>query len=134
MKWRIRRSSKLMRYEPITLIVALNNEDTASGMVYFDDEESFDYEETNKFYLKKLLFQKDEMFIASIHDEFIISNKIERIVILGLNKQIKTIFYENFYDGVQHVLEYDEFENNILVLKKLGISFDNLWKIKFEYI
>lgn len=44
LKMRFRRSSKLMRKEPITLIVALNNENSANGIIYMDDEESFDFE------------------------------------------------------------------------------------------
>jgi len=132
MKWRIRRSSKLMRYEPITLIVALNNEDTATGMVYFDDEESFDYDESNKFYIKKIMFQKNELFIANLHEEFKISNKIERILILGLNKKVSNVYYENFLDKKQNNLDYVG-STEILEIRRLQISFDNLWKIKLIY-
>jgi alpha 1,3-glucosidase len=133
---RIRRSSKLMRFEPITLVVALNNEDSASGIVYFDDEESYDYEESEKFYLKKLMFQKNELFIASLHEGFKISNKIERIIISGLDKKVKNIYYENFYGGEKSKskLEYVVKDNNIIEIKRLQISFDNIWKVKLEYI
>jgi len=44
MKMRLRRSSVLMKKEPITLIIALNNDNAADGIIYFDDEESFAFE------------------------------------------------------------------------------------------
>lgn len=132
MKFRVRRSSKLMRFEPITLIVALNKEDSASGIVYFDDEESLDYEETNKYYLRKLMFQKNELFIANLHNEFKIANKLERVIITGLKYKVKSVYYENFYDKSQTNLEFVELDGGVIELVRLKISFDNLWKIKFD--
>ncbi len=133
MRFRFRRSTKLMRFEPLTLIVALNNEDSASGMVYFDDEESFDYEDSNKYYLKKLMFQRDELFIANMHDEFKINNRIERIFILGLKKKVINVYYESFLDGKKFDLEFEVKDSNLVEIKRLQISMDNLWKIKLEF-
>jgi alpha 1,3-glucosidase len=133
MRFRMRRSTKLMRFEPLTLIVALNSEESASGMIYFDDEESFDYEDTSKYYLKKLMFQKDELFIANLHDEFKITNRIERILLLGLKKKVKNVYYESFLDGKKSDLEFEVKESNLLEIKRLQISMDNLWKIKLEF-
>jgi mannosyl-oligosaccharide alpha-1,3-glucosidase len=42
---RPRRSSKLMSFDPFTLIVALNPDLTAQGMLYLDDGETFEYVE-----------------------------------------------------------------------------------------
>lgn len=42
-KDRYRRSSKLMHYDPYHLVVALDREGHAQGMLYLDDEESFNY-------------------------------------------------------------------------------------------
>lgn len=131
-KNRLRRSSKLLRFEPITLLVALNNEESALGIVYFDDEESNDYEESNKIYLKKLHFQKNELFIAHIHDNFKISNKIERVIIMGLNKKILKAIYTNFSDTKEFLLEFKQ-EGEITYLNRVQISFDLIWKIKFIY-
>ncbi|MCJ1394130.1 hypothetical protein MMC18_007008 [Xylographa bjoerkii] len=44
-KDRARRSSGLMRFDPFTLVVVLDNEGKAEGTVYVDDGESFDYQE-----------------------------------------------------------------------------------------
>jgi len=122
-----------MKFEPITLIVALNNDESASGMVNFDDEESLDYDEENKYYLKKLMFQKNELFIANLHDDFKIANKIERIIILGIKRDITNIYYQNFYDEHIKNLIYEVKDNNIVYINKLNISFDDLWKIRLDY-
>ncbi len=44
-KERIRRSSILMRRDPYTLFVALDENGQASGKLYTDDNESFEYRE-----------------------------------------------------------------------------------------
>ena len=43
-KDRPRRSSGLMRYDPYTLVVALNSTGGATGELYIDDGETFDYQ------------------------------------------------------------------------------------------
>lgn len=42
---RPRRSSGLMKYDPITLVVVLGNSGDAEGTLYLDDGESFDYQD-----------------------------------------------------------------------------------------
>lgn len=42
---RPRRSSGLMKYDPLTLVVVLGNSGDAEGTLYLDDGESFDYEQ-----------------------------------------------------------------------------------------
>jgi len=41
LKTRVRRCSALMKGDPITLRIALNQDGAASGSVYLDDEDSF---------------------------------------------------------------------------------------------
>lgn len=131
-KQRLRRSSKLLRFEPITLLVALNSEDSAQGLIYFDDEESNDYEDSNKIYMKKIHFQKSEMFIAHINDDFKISNKIERIIILGIKKKINKVLYSTFSDTKEDDIEFKQ-DGESTYLNRIQISLDYLWKIKLVY-
>ncbi|KAF2646628.1 hypothetical protein P280DRAFT_544956 [Massarina eburnea CBS 473.64] len=42
---RPRRSSGLMKYDPFTLVVALDKDGSASGTLYLDDGETFDYQQ-----------------------------------------------------------------------------------------
>lgn len=121
-----------MRFEPITLLVALNNDDSAQGLIYFDDEESNDYEDSNKIYIKKIHFQKNELFIAHIQDNFKISNKIERIIILGLNKKINGVIFRAFSDTKEEIIEFSQ-EGEVTYLNRIQISLDYLWKINFVY-
>lgn len=132
MKMRVRRSAKLMQYEPITLIVALTDQQMATGLVYFDDEESFDYAENKKYFLKKFMFQSDELFIANMHQEFKISNVIERIVILGLNEKVKRIYFKTFSSDRLKDLEFSQ-DSSKVEIKRLKLFMDYLWKIKLEY-
>jgi len=121
-----------LRFEPITLLVALNNDDSAQGLIYFDDEESNDYEDSNKIYIKKIHFQKNELFIAHIQDNFKISNKIERIIILGLNKKINGVIFRAFSDTKEEIIEFSQ-EGEVTYLNRIQISLDYLWKINFVY-
>ena len=45
MKTRYRRSSKLMKSDPYTLVIALDEEGSASGKLYVDDGETFAQEQ-----------------------------------------------------------------------------------------
>lgn len=44
-KMRLRRSSKLMFYDPFTLMVALDSNNEAMGYLYMDDETTLDHEQ-----------------------------------------------------------------------------------------
>jgi len=46
-KLRLRRSSKLMFYDPLTLIVVLDTNNEAEGVLYMDDETTLDHEVSN---------------------------------------------------------------------------------------
>jgi alpha 1,3-glucosidase len=50
-KERYRRSSKLMYKDPYTLYVALNDQGGATGSLYIDDGESYDYESGNSIFV-----------------------------------------------------------------------------------
>lgn len=41
----VRRSSNSMRFDPYTLVVALDRDNSAQGILYIDDGDSYDYQE-----------------------------------------------------------------------------------------
>lgn len=109
LKERLRRSTKRMKDEPYTLIIALNNDQKATGLVYFDDEESFNFEEKEQFALKKIVYQYNEIFIASLHDNYGSSSYVEKIVILGFSKnedEILSIVYQVIWFIFKFYLEF----------------------------
>lgn len=59
-KQRIRRSSILMRKDPYTLYVALNENGDASGQLYTDDNESFEYRD-GEYVLTQMDFKNNKL-------------------------------------------------------------------------
>ncbi|CUM52441.1 unnamed protein product [Debaryomyces tyrocola] len=92
-KDRYRRSSKLMARDPYTLTVALDNSGKASGKLYIDDGETFNYErgEYANVYFRatsnsiKGEIRGQEGFVESLDDIF-----IEKIVVLSV-KELSSI-------------------------------------------
>ncbi|KAH7056572.1 glycosyl hydrolases family 31-domain-containing protein [Linnemannia elongata] len=91
---RPRRSSKAMENDPFTLVIALDSKSEASGRLYLDDGESFNYEKGDyilrEFKVSKgvLSSRKVESAVPAASGESSFAEKagglrIERIVILG---------------------------------------------------
>lgn len=131
MKWRVRRSSLLMKNDPYTLIIALNSEQYASGMIYKDDEESNDYLEDNKYSLNNFVFDKNELSIKNLNDKYIIPSKIERILILGLKSNVEAIYYISQSNN-KIKLEYELKKNSVLEIKREQFPLNEIWKIKLK--
>lgn len=81
-KDRYRRSSKLMKFDPYTLIISLNKENEAQGKLYIDDEETFNYEQGEYLYID---FQLKDSKLTSevISGAFKTNIKVEKILIIG---------------------------------------------------
>lgn len=81
-KDRYRRSTKLMVYDPYTLVVALNSQAEAQGRLYIDDGETFNYEQGAFVYLD--LSVKDGVLSSTVIDGSMDAvNKLERVIIIG---------------------------------------------------
>ncbi|RDW78374.1 putative glucosidase 2 subunit alpha [Coleophoma crateriformis] len=93
-KDRPRRSSGLMKWDPYTLVIALNKAETAKGELYVDDGETFDYQ--NGAHIHRAfdfaageLVSKDISTKGKATDKYLKSMKrvgIEKIVIVGAPK------------------------------------------------
>ena len=91
---RLRRSTQLMKNDPLTLYVALNDEGKAKGEVYLDDGLSFDYRQ-GRYLLKEITFAGNRLSCSSDstdefprQDEaaFRTSVEVERIIIFGMSR------------------------------------------------
>lgn len=84
---RVRRSSKLMQHDPYTLFIALDANGKAEGTLYLDDFHTFDYQK-GVYALRRFQFVDNKLSATNAAEKdqtFSPSNKIERIVIFGLN-------------------------------------------------
>lgn len=135
-KLRLRRSAALMRKDPYTLYMALDNAKTASGTLYMDDEESFDYERKGEF--AEASFSADfSGDVATIGNSISVGagwekqleifeseRMVERIVVMGVHAAPKDITLND------KKLEFQYSDaTKVLVVRKPGVSALNDWEL-----
>jgi len=136
-KERVRRSSPLMRHDPLTLLVALSEAGTAEGTLYDDDQRSMDYRKGVYHYMK-LSFADSTLRCAHQHaSSFSTRVWLERVVVLGLSRQPKYVTLTH-KDGQTQSLE-GKFSPatgshaSRLILRKPGVGMGADWSIKLHY-
>ncbi|ORY06296.1 hypothetical protein K493DRAFT_252011 [Basidiobolus meristosporus CBS 931.73] len=141
---RIRRSSSLMKWDPFTLVIALDEENSAQGELYLDDGESYDYQSGayvhRKFtftngVLESLDVAKNRSKDAEHFIESIKTIRIERLVILGLAKVPKsaTLVSSEQNKSLQIDCEQRGTNNNVCTVKDPGSRVGEDWKIELAY-
>jgi alpha 1,3-glucosidase len=118
-KMRLRRSSSLMFYDPITLIVApAADSGSAEGSMYMDDERTLDHEDTSLFVYRLFSFTQNEKATGSVltnmpvpgsswmvggiekdSGNMVAPNKVERIIVLGQHRlgSPKKVILQNLF-------------------------------------
>ena len=84
-KMRVRRSIQKMKNDPLTIVIALNLENKSKGIVYFDDEESFEYQ-NGKYSVLEICYNyknNKEIEFKWINYNYEAVNNIEKIIIIG---------------------------------------------------
>ena len=147
-KERFRRSSKLMEHDPYTLVIALNNNSSAHGVLYLDDGYSFDYKSGN-YMLREFSFSNG-VLTASIptcivgipgsfarciaitkeNSQFKPSSRIERIAIVGLKQTFASITLTLSGETTQLIFYKDA--NDRLIIRKPDMNIDAEWSIRFK--
>lgn len=130
-KDRYRRSSKLMAHDPYTLTVALNNSGKASGNLYIDDGETFNYEQgeyANVYFTATNNSIKGEIrghdgFIKSLDDIF-----IEKIVVLSV-KELSSIRIQQ--SGSQWENNCRSIDGN-LIIENPKLKLSSEWTIEID--
>ena len=131
-KLRLRRSTQMMISDPYTLYIALNkSSNKASGLLYMDDENSFDHKVKGYFGeanfsvdMEKSIRNKVSVNTQWATEEIINSRMIERIIIMGVQEAPVSMSL-----GSEHLnFSYDE-ESNIVIVKKPNVSALNDWEI-----
>lgn len=122
-KERYRRSSKLMKNDPYTLVIAPDSKGQASGSLYVDDYESFEYTSGN--YLLTKVELKNNILSNKIVNEYAVGNTIEKIVILATQATDVVV-------GTKQV-PFESVNGNIII-KNPKVNVGEAWKIKLDMV
>lgn len=132
-KERLRRSSKMMRNDPITLIVALDNNDYASGDMYFDDEYSHDYL-LGKYSVSTVTYNNGHLAVSNnTSNSYNTTNTIEKIVIVGIHDIGSLSSIIIFKDNIKRKIEYKT-TSNYIELIRLKLETNSNWDISLNFI
>ena len=137
-KMRLRRSIQKMKNDPLTIIISLNLENSSEGIIYFDDEESLDYQK-NKYSILKISYKNFEINFDWISNNYPVCNNIEKIVLLGENSKelydnknikVELIMNNNNKFNLEIVSDYQNKKIEILRLNKYKMT--DVQKITFK--
>ena len=130
---RPRRAAVLAVNDPISLQVFLSASGTATGSLYLDDGQSFDYR-ANKFILGHFDYTKRTLsFTFDKGDPGSSQAWLERVTIVGYPSKPNRI-QANIEDGPnssqqQLAFKYDP-QTHVLVIRKPALPFSQNWSIK----
>jgi len=130
-KMRIRRSSILMRRDPYTLYVALDEKKEAAGRLYSDDNESYEYR-AGAYVYNQLEFKNGRLSSKVEHHgaTFKTPEWIERVVLVGFDKKPNSIKVRSKSVG-DTSLEFEiEGGENVIVIRKPGVLISEDWEIE----
>ncbi|KAH3672527.1 hypothetical protein WICMUC_004212 [Wickerhamomyces mucosus] len=130
-KDRYRRSSKLTRYDPYTLVIALDSNRKAKGNLYIDDGETYNYKLADQYLYLEL------NFVDNILNSEILegagstggSTKVEKIQIIGDDLSFEEIFIK------QNDTEWSgsfEKHDNYYVVKNPNVDLSKNWSVSFR--
>jgi len=130
---RARRSSALMARDPLTLVVALDNKGKASGSLFMDDGESFDY--LGGSYIHQQFDYSDGVLTnKALHDgTFSIAPEltVERIVVRGLPSRPTKVTSEQG-GSVQELGFVFEDGTNQLTIRKPAVHVTKPWSVTID--
>lgn len=139
-KLRLRRSSYLMINDPYTIYVALNNEFKAEGVLYMDDETTFDHKKRDKYGVatfrsdlgSSIIIQNSvELGRGEVLEHVEDTRMIERIVVMGASKPKEILLtLMSSINDIPIEFQYED-ESKTLVIRKPKVSALKEWKITF---
>ena len=137
-KLRLRRSSRMMMKDPYTLYVALSDTKTASGVLYMDDEETFDHTLKEEFAESKFIVDfaagtiQNEVTVGAgwvdTADSIAKDRMVERIVVMGVESSPKSISVNG--DSIGFTFDSG---SNVLVIRKPDVSALTDWELKVVF-
>ncbi|KAL1918966.1 uncharacterized protein VTP21DRAFT_2347 [Calcarisporiella thermophila] len=137
---RHRRSSTAMRLDPFTLVVALDAHGKASGSLYLDDGETFDFERGD-FLDREFVFINNKLSARASPKEVLSKSqsasvdalkkvRVERVVVLGMEKvPVRIVLKEK---GAERVVAFENAAGR-LILRDPGCLIGNDWDLEFVF-
>jgi len=135
-KLRLRRSTQMMVNDPYTLYIAIDSTSKeATGVLYMDDEFSFDHEKKGSFGEAKFKADLKNKFISNkvnAESQWVASTSkssrmIERVIIMGVEEPPTTMHLQS----IELHFSYDR-ESKVLVIRKPNVSALDDWEIKLS--
>jgi len=139
-KLRLRRSSKLMFFDPFTIVVAPDNSNYASGHLYMDDETTLAHEKLNEFSLCEFEFSNNVLTSKAadwtgLPQEYKSMNNLERVEIAGISSAPTRVLLRYNDNGQAVVRElnfnYDA-SRKFVTVKKPDVRVMESWSITLE--
>ncbi|XP_067007712.2 neutral alpha-glucosidase AB [Anabrus simplex] len=132
-KERMRRASSLSDNDPYTLTVALNRNGSASGTLYIDDGQSFEYKQGKYLYLS-LKYESNKLTSRFIDTTAFYPTKswLERVVIVGMPTGVTSAYIESKSLKKTPLEVSYKNKNQILVIRKPGVSMAEEWTLILE--
>ena len=146
---RPRRSSALMKWDPFTLVVVLDNDGNAEGTLYVDDGESFDYQEGAHIHrlfaydgASQTLVSADLSTPGKKTKEYLKSMakvRVEKVIVVGAPtsweaKSKVLVSEDNGKKGRKAGLSWQRAENGKAawaVVRDPGVAIGGDWKVNF---
>lgn len=128
----VKKSSVWMRDDPVSLIVAVNADEMATGTLYIDDEMSYDYRRGKYLYMRLEL--KNSTITSKLIDQdakYETKSVLDRIVIAGLNETPTHATLTS--DGKTKRLEIVNATENFFVIEKAEVNMGEEWKIELAF-
>ncbi|XP_072425435.1 neutral alpha-glucosidase C-like [Chiloscyllium punctatum] len=133
-KTQVLRSTKAMEMVSYALYIALDSENSATGMLFLDDGHSFNYKSKNQFLLRKFSF-KDNTFSSVCADEkgcYCTECVVERILVMGAERPTcVTAWYPDGQESAVH-FTYNA-GKSLLNVEDLRLNLACDWMLKFHY-
>jgi len=124
------KSSQDAKESNVHLLIAVDDEDSAKGKMYFDDGETFNYK-SGAFARKNIEFQKNTLTWKSDEEggDFVPVNRITKVMIMGLNSKVQSAYLVEEGKAKQKIQV--EKKSGCVVLEFVAVASKN-WKIVLE--
>merc|ERR1711871_600070 len=133
-KLRLRRSSKLMYYDPYTLVIAYDGDLNAEGMLYLDDEYSMEHQNnpSEASAVRESTMIGGSKLTCRGKGSYRSPNSLERVIIAGQPKAPSKIVVKHGEHEDELQFYYDS-ANHILSIKKPDVLMTSDWDIYLLY-